>query len=111
MAWFFTNWNWLHLSFWASPSNSIYDLILESSDWSAQRRARALDPGVPGEDPVEEPPMRTVRPLPTDVPVPDPHDVPAREPMDVPPPEPGVVPTPAKPSQTPRPDPKPRPTP
>lgn len=100
MKWFITKWFMLPL--WASPGSSIYDLILGSDDWTVSRRARALEPGFPRDDPVEEPPVLPVRPTPTDVPVPDPHDVPARDPMDVPPPDPGVVP---------KPDTKPRPTP
>jgi hypothetical protein len=104
------------LSFWASPNNSIYDLILRSSDWSSQRRAHALDPGFPHADPVEEPPIRPVRPIPTDVPTPEPRDIPVRQPKDVPPPDPGGEPKPVKPVLPPRTDPKridpkPRPTP
>ncbi len=100
---------WMFLPFWASPNNSIYDLIFRSTDWSAQRRASALSPDIPREDPVQEPPPRPVRPLPTDVPVPEPNDVPVHGPQDVPPPKPGVVPNPAKPA--PRQEPKPRHTP
>lgn len=96
---------WISLPFWASPNSSIYDLILQSNGWSGERRARALDPGFPSEDPIKEPPIRPVRPIPTDVPVPDPHDVPVRDPMDVPPPEPGVKPKPVKPIPPPRPTP------
>ena len=96
--------------FWASPNSSIYDLMLSSSDMSAIRHARALSPGFPMEDPVPETPVRPVRPLPTDVPVPEPHDIPLRDPTDVPPPEPGKNPKPIKPIPR-RPDSKPRPTP
>jgi hypothetical protein len=90
---------WLMRPFWANPYSSIYDLILQSTDWTFMRRAHALAPGFPREDPVEEPPVRPVRPLPTDVPIPDPKDVP--------PPNPGK---PIRPVPRP-PDPKPRPTP
>jgi hypothetical protein len=104
----------IFVPFWASPNNSIYDLILRSNVWSGDRRGRALDPGfptdVPTEEPVKSPPIRPIRPIPTDVPVPDPRDVPVREPEDVPPPEPGVIPKPAK-DRPHRDDPKPRPTP
>lgn len=100
----------LMLAFWASPYSSIYDLILATSDMSASRRAAALAPGFPREDTVDDPPIRPIRPIPTDVPVPDPQDVPVREPMDVPPPDPNVVPKPAK-EWPQREDPKPRPTP
>src|SRR4051794_21860116 len=97
-------------SFWASPNSSIYDLMIESSDFSAVRKAKLLDPGAPPESPVAEPPIRPVRPLPTDVPVPDSHDIPVRDPMDVPPPDPGAKPKPVRPLPQ-RPDPKPRSTP
>lgn len=100
----------LFLPFWASRNSSIYEMILQSSGWSAERRAKSLEPGFPREDPVEEPPVRPVRPIPTDVPVPEPRDIPIREPCDVPPPAPGVVPTPIRPLPT-RPDSKPRPSP
>jgi hypothetical protein len=99
------------LAFWASPNNSIYDLILRSNCWAPVRRARALDPGFPREDPVEQPPRYPVAPIPTDVPIPDPHDVPVYDPKDVPPPNPGVVPKPAQPPPTKKVDPKPRPMP
>jgi outer membrane biosynthesis protein TonB len=102
---------WIFLPFWASPNNSIYDLILKSTDFSASRRARSLDPGFPFEDPLQQPPVRPVRPIPTDVPVPEPRDVPVREPMDVPPPEPEKPIKPMKPNPPPRTNPKPRPTP
>jgi hypothetical protein len=93
---------------WASPNNSIYDMILRSGDWTATRRAAAMSPGFPREDPVKEPPIRPVRPIPTDVPVANPHDIPIKEPTDVPPPD--VNPKPIKPLPQ-KPDTKPRPTP
>jgi hypothetical protein len=96
------------ISFWASPNNSIYDMIQSSNGWVPDRKAKALNPGFPVEDPVEQPPIRPVRPIPTDVPVPDSTDVPVREPRDVPPPD--VSPKPIKPLPT-NPKPKPRPTP
>jgi hypothetical protein len=96
--------NTFTLPFWASPNSSVYEMMLRSEDRSAVRRASSLDPGFPHEDPVQDPPVRPVRPIPTDVPAPEPHDVPLREPMDVPPPDPGK---PIKPL----PNPKPRPTP
>jgi hypothetical protein len=99
--------NSIALPFWASPNSSVYEMMLRSEDRSAVRRASSLDPGFPHEDPVKDPPVRPVRPLPKDVPVPDPHDLPLREPMDVPPPDSGK---PIKPLP-PRPDTKPRPTP
>lgn len=99
---------WLVLPFWASPYNPIYDLILQAGGWSAERHCKLLSPGFPREDPVEEPPIRPVRPLPTDVPAPEPRDIPVREPRDVPPPN--VAPKPIKPLPQ-RPGPKPRPTP
>lgn len=102
--------NMIALPFWASPNSSVYALMLRSEDKSAVRRASSLDPGFPREDPVQDPPVRPIRPIPTDVPVPEPHDVPLRDPMDVPPPEPGKNPKPIKPLPT-RPDTKPRPTP
>jgi hypothetical protein len=86
------------LSLWASPNNSIYDMILRSNSWVPDRKAKSLDPGFPREDPIEQPPIRPVRPLPTDVPVPDSTDVPVREPRDVPPPD--VSPKPIKPLPT-----------
>ena len=95
---------------WASPNSSVYEMMLRSEDRSAVRRASSLDPGFPREDPVKEPPIRPLRPIPTDVPAPQPHDVPLRDPMDVPPPDPGKNPKPIKPLPT-RPDTKPRPTP
>ena len=98
------------LPFWASPNSSIYDLILRSSDMSVIRHARALSPGFTVEDPIPDAPVRPVRPLPTDVPVPEPHDIPLHPPEDVPPPDPGKNPKPIKPLPT-RPDPKPRTTP
>ena len=99
--------NTLTLPFWASPKSSVYEMMLRSEDRSAVRRASSLDPGFPHEDPVQDPPVRPVRPIPTDVPAPEPHDVPLREPMDVPPPDTGK---PIKPLPQ-RPNPKPRPTP
>jgi hypothetical protein len=101
--------NWLFRSFWASPSSSIYDLIFESSNWSSDRGAHALDPGFPPDDPIAEPPVRPVRPLPTDVPAPEPRDIPVREPHDVPPSKQGGVPNGAKPKN--RPEKKSRPAP
>jgi hypothetical protein len=103
----------LCLPFWASPNNSIYDLIQRANGWSRDRKAKALvpnslDPGFPREDPIEQPPMRPIRPLPTDVPVPEPRDIPVREPRDVPPPD--VSPKPIKPVPN-KPDTRPRPTP
>src|SRR5436190_9944881 len=98
----------LCLPFWASPNNSIYDLILRTNGWSAERRAKSLDPGFPRDDPVEDPPTKPVRPIPTDVPSRDPKDIPVKEPRDVPPPS--VVPKPIQPLPQ-RPDPKPRTTP
>jgi outer membrane biosynthesis protein TonB len=95
-------------AFWASPNNSIYDMILRSSSWASDRKSKLLNPGFPVESPTEQPPIRPVRPIPTDVPVPDPKDVPVREPRDVPPPD--ASPKPIKPVPT-KPDPKPRPTP
>jgi hypothetical protein len=99
--------NWLFRSFWASPSSSVYDLIFESSNWSSQRGTHALDPGFPP-DPGGDPPVRPVRPLPTDVPTPEQRDVPVREPRDVPPPKQGGVPNTAKPAPSEK---KPRPAP
>jgi hypothetical protein len=99
--------NMTALPFWASPNSSIYQMMLCAEDRSAVRRASALDPGIPMENPVKEPPIRPVRPIPTDVPVPETHDIPVREPMDVPPPDPEK---PIRPLPT-RPDTKPRPTP
>ena len=98
------------LPFWASRNSSIFELMLLSQDLSAVRRASSLAPGFPREDPVEDPPARPVRPIPTDVPAPEPHDIPAHSPIDVPPPDPGKKVKPIKPLP-PRPDPKPRPTP
>src|SRR5215216_1528633 len=94
--------------FWASPNSSVYELMLQSEDKSAVRRASSLAPGFPREDAVPDPPIRPVRPIPTDVPSAQPHDVPVRDPMDVPPPEPGKNPKPIKPLP---PNPKPRPSP
>jgi hypothetical protein len=102
---------WITLPFWASPNNSIYDLILQSGSWKSDRRSVALDPGFPRDDPVQEPPMKPIRPVPTDVPATEPRDVPARGPIDDPPPDPTVKPKPIKPIPPPRTDPKPRPTP
>jgi hypothetical protein len=96
--------------FWAGPNNSIYDLMLGSSDVSAIRHARALSPGFPMEDPVPETPVRPVRPLPTDVPATEPRDIPVRNPTDIPPPDPGQNPKPVKPEPR-RPDSKPGRTP
>ena len=87
---FFTN--SIALPFWASPNSSIYELMLRSRTGRRVRRASALDPGFPARRSGKEPPVRPVRPIPTDVPVPEPHDVPVREPMDVPPPDPGKNP-------------------
>ncbi len=101
---------WLALPFWASPNSSIFDLMVRSSDFSAVRKARSLEPVFPGDDPIPEPPIRPVRPLPTDVPAPDSNDIPVREPMDVPLPDPGRNPKPIRPLPQ-RPDPKRRPTP
>jgi hypothetical protein len=98
------------LPLWASPNSSVYEMMLRSEDRSAVRRASALDPGFPLEDPVHEPAIRPVRPTPTDVPAPDPHDIPVREPMDVPPPDQGTPTKPIRPIPK-QPDPKPRPTP
>jgi hypothetical protein len=102
--------NMITFPFWASPNNSIYDLMLGSSDMGAIRQGRSLSPGFPVEDPIPDVPVRPVRPLPTDVPAPEPHDIPLRNPEDVPPPDPGKNPKPIKPLPT-RPDSKPRPTP
>jgi hypothetical protein len=109
MNWLFTT--RLFLPFWASRGSALYELMLQSNDWSASRRVRALEPVLTNGDPLvaDQPSPGPVRPIPTDVPVPDPHDIPVPEPMDVPPPDPGVPPKPAK--SPPRPDPKPRPTP
>jgi len=96
------------LPFWASPNSSVYEMMLRSEDRSAVRRASSLDPSFPHEDPPQDPPVRPVRPIPTDVPVQEPQDVPIREPIDVPPPDPQQSPKPIKPL---RPDTKPRPTP
>jgi hypothetical protein len=98
--------NVVPLPFWVSPNSSVYQMMLRSEDRSAIRRARSMESIVPKEDPLQDPPIRPVRPLPTDVPAPEPRDVPLREPMDVPPPDSGK---PIKP--IPKPDPKPRPTP
>jgi hypothetical protein len=100
--------NSITLPFWASPNSSVYEMMLRSEDRSAVRRASSLDPGFPHEDPPQDPPVRPVRPIPTDVPVQEPHDVPVREPMDVPPPNPQ---NPIKPLPITRPDSKPRPKP
>ena len=102
--------NVITLPFWASPNSSVYELMLRSEDKSAVRRASSLAPGFPREDPVQDPPVRPVRPIPTDVPAPEPQDVPLRDPVDVPPPDPGKNPKPIKPLPT-RPDAKPRPAP
>lgn len=82
-------------AFWASPNNSIYELILRSGDWTATRRAAAMAPGFPREDPVKDPPVRPGRPMPPDVPAPNPHDVPVKEPIDEP--TPHGKPKPTKP--------------
>lgn len=102
--------NMIARPFWASPNSSVYELMLRSEDRSAVRRASALTPSVTSEDPVLEPPIRPVRPIPTDVPTPETHDVPVRDPMDVPPPDPGKKPKPIQPLPN-RHDTKPRPTP
>ena len=99
--------NMVPLPFWASPNSSVYQLMLRSEDRSAVRRASSMQSIVPKEDPLQDPPMRPVRPLPADVPAPEPRDVPLREPMDVPPPDSGK---PIRPLPQ-RPDTKPRPTP
>lgn len=95
------------LPFWASPNSSVYQMMLRSEDRLAVRRASSLEAIVPKEDPLQDPPLRPVRPLPTDVPARTPQDVPVREPLDVPPPDSGK---PIKPLPQ-RPDTKPRPTP
>jgi hypothetical protein len=94
----------------ASPGNFIVHLLLQSSGWKPERKARALEPGFPLNMPSGEPKPRTVKPIPTDVPVHEPHDVPAPEPTDPIPPDPGTEP---KPTREPNPgtDPKPRPVP
>jgi hypothetical protein len=102
--------NAIALPFWASSNSPIYVLMLLSEGKSAVRRATALAPGFPREDPVAEPPARPVRPIPTDVPAPEPRDIPVRDPIDVPPPEPGKNPKPIRPLPQ-RTDPKPRQTP
>lgn len=99
--------NMFALPLWASPNSSVYEMMVRSEDRSASRRASAMNPAFPQEDPLQDPPVRPVRPLPTDVPVPEPHDVPLREPNDVPVPEPGEKPKPVPAS----PEPKPRSTP
>ena len=87
------------LPFWASPNSSVYEMMLRSEDRSAVRRASSLDPSIPHEDPLQDPPVRPVRPIPTDVPVQEPHDVPPPDPRKTDKPLPQ------------RPDTRPRPTP
>jgi hypothetical protein len=96
------------LPFWASPKNTIEQMLMLSGDrWQSRRAFHDLMPGFPRDAPPEGPPPRTMPPIPTDVPMPRPMDVPVPDPKDVPPPDPGKIPNPAKP----RPDefnPKPR---
>jgi hypothetical protein len=95
--------NWLILRFVASPHHSLSQMLVASSGVWAERAAfKVLEPGFPRDDPAANPSEKPVRPIPTDVPVPEPMDVPVPEPIDVPPPDPGTVPKPAKN------DPKPR---
>ena len=96
--------NMIALPFWASPNSSVYEMMLLAEDRSAVRRASSLDPGFPKENPLQDPPVRAIRPLPTDVPTPEPHDVPLREPMDVPPSDTGkpIKPLPQQPDTKPR---------
>ena len=102
--------HWVILRFVASPHQSLSQMLAASSGvWAERVALKVLDPGFPDDDPTVNPAEKPVRPIPTDVPVPEPMDVPVPEPMDVPvpeprdvpPPDPGTVPKPAR-------DPKPR---
>jgi hypothetical protein len=62
--------------------------------WAGRAAEKALSPGFPKEDPLWQPPA--IRPIPTDLPVPEPTDVPVVDPTDVPAPDPGTIPFPEK---------------
>jgi hypothetical protein len=74
------------MSFWATPSDSIYDEILRSNGWRGQRRSNTLVPAYSIYNGIDDPDLPPRRPIPTDVPVKEPIDVPTRGPRDVPPP-------------------------
>src|ERR1700743_232808 len=74
------------MSFWASPSNSLYDEIFRSSGRFGRRRSNTLVPVYSIYTGMDDPDLPPKRPIPTDVPVKEPIDVPTRGPRDVPPP-------------------------
>jgi hypothetical protein len=95
--------NCLILRFVASPNDSLTAMLFAASGvWAERAALKVLEPGFPHDDPVPRPAEKPMRPIPTDVPVPEPMDVPVPEPIDVPPPDPGTVPKPAKNDQKPR---------
>jgi hypothetical protein len=93
------------------------EITTSTCGWSDRRMRQALNvlsPGFPADYPDVKPsgpPKNPVRPIPTDVPVPEPFDVPVPDPKDVPPPDPRDIPPPEPQQPEFNPKPKPRPVP
>ena len=93
----FTSWLFFPSSrvvpFSPTADHAMHRLLLGSgfAEWKSMQ---TLQPDFPSDVPPPSSPMRPVKTIPTDVPVPEPFDVPVPDPMDVPPPDPRDVPPP-----------------